>query len=105
MGAPLPEWLEEFRDLPSAWDPPEELAVPTHSPGLNLALIMLASRIIGNDLAELVGLWIAAGPKSTYDTKESWARGLPLVLESVCSLSRVRLQRPTTELGVLIGRQ
>ncbi|WP_214416145.1 hypothetical protein [Sphaerisporangium fuscum] len=57
----LPEWMQEFRRPQASWTPPDGLKGPTPFPPLNLALTMLsASSIIGNDLAELVGLWIAA---------------------------------------------
>lgn len=59
MEDPLPEWLREFRNPPPSWEPPDELRDPTPSPALNLALLMLASEVVGNDLIELIGSWIS----------------------------------------------
>lgn len=52
--------MREFRDPLASWTPPEELAGPTPSPAKNLALVILQSSVVGNDLIELIGNWISA---------------------------------------------
>ena len=49
-------WLEE---MPEAWPTPEEITGPTAVPATNLVLLMLSSEMLGNDLVELVGEFIA----------------------------------------------
>ena len=49
-------WLGE---LPPAWEPPDELRAPTKFTYLNLAVMLLRSEIIGNDLLEQVGILLA----------------------------------------------
>ncbi|MGJ6962299.1 hypothetical protein ACSDR0_10355 [Streptosporangium sp. G11] len=56
----LPEWMREFRDPLPSWTPPDELRKPTPSPPMNLALTMLTSSVIGNDLVDLIGSWISS---------------------------------------------
>lgn len=60
MMSDLPAWMQEFRDPLPSRDPPDDLKVPTHSPAMNLAISMLASSVIGNDLIDLIGSWISA---------------------------------------------
>jgi hypothetical protein len=77
MKEPIPDWLEEFRKPPPGWDPPDDLKTPTHSPALNLAVSILTSNLIGNDLSELVGLWIAAMARLNMWYKDSAREKLP----------------------------
>lgn len=49
-------WLEE---MPEAWPTPEEIAGPTGIPTLNLVIVMLSSEMLGNDLLELAGDFVA----------------------------------------------
>ena len=57
MGSQGWEWL---KDQPPAWEAPESLRVPTSSAELNLAVQMLGSNIVGNDIVEAVGDFVAA---------------------------------------------
>ncbi|MBY8343996.1 hypothetical protein LXH13_00540 [Streptomyces spinosirectus] len=49
-------WLEE---MPEGWPTPAEITGPTAVPATNLVLLMLSSEMLGNDLVELVGEFIA----------------------------------------------
>ncbi|GGS04803.1 hypothetical protein GCM10010269_49700 [Streptomyces humidus] len=49
-------WLEE---MPEEWPTPAEITGPTAVPATNLVLLMLSSEMLGNDLVELIGEFIA----------------------------------------------
>ncbi|AZS87596.1 hypothetical protein AB0465_21500 [Streptomyces griseoviridis] len=49
-------WLEE---MPEGWPTPAEITGPTAAPATNLVLLMLSSEMLGNDLVELIGEFIA----------------------------------------------
>ncbi|MFG3109395.1 hypothetical protein [Streptomyces tendae] len=49
-------WLEE---MPEGWPTPAEITGPTAVPATNLVLLMLRSEMLGNDLLELIGEFIA----------------------------------------------
>ncbi|MGX1403790.1 hypothetical protein [Streptomyces ambofaciens] len=49
-------WLEE---MPEGWPTPAEITGPTAVPVTNLVLLMLSSEMLGNDLVELIGEFIA----------------------------------------------
>jgi hypothetical protein len=54
--------MREFfhSDGPAVWHGTEELAGPTKVLAVNLAVSMLANDIVGNDITEAVGLYLAA---------------------------------------------
>jgi hypothetical protein len=56
----FPAWMDQFRNPPQGWTPPDELKQPTSSPPVNLALSILADPAIGNDLMDVVGLWLSS---------------------------------------------
>lgn len=58
--AHLPDEWKWMDEIPPSWEPPAELCSPTRFPDLNLAVILLSSEIIGNDIIKLVGEHIAA---------------------------------------------
>lgn len=92
--------MGELMDVPESWewlvgqpqwDPPEELKAPTSNWMHNLAISMLSSGLMGNDLVEALGnvlsryakfnLWIQGEGKRVLDAKE--------LLERAAALERV----------------
>lgn len=54
-------WEKFYRpDFPSVWSLPLELKRPAGAPVTNLATMMLPSPTIGNDVVEVLGLYLAA---------------------------------------------
>ncbi|MGW0871748.1 hypothetical protein ACWD3Z_14825 [Streptomyces sp. NPDC002740] len=49
-------WLEE---MPKGWSTPEDITGPTAVPATNLVILMLSSEMLGNDMVELLGEFIA----------------------------------------------
>lgn len=72
----FPNWMQEFRDPLPRWTPPDELKRPTPSPSINLALVILASRNIGNDLIDLIGSWISVTARLNMWYKDPGRRDL-----------------------------
>lgn len=50
-------WIET---LPKSWRAPAELQSPTRVPEINLAIKMLSSEMIGNDIIEQLGRFLSA---------------------------------------------
>lgn len=53
-----PEGWEWLNELPDEWVPGDDIREPTRIPSVNLAITMLASQRLGNDIIELVGMLI-----------------------------------------------
>ncbi|MGH3750152.1 MAG: hypothetical protein ACRDT8_22450 [Micromonosporaceae bacterium] len=55
----LPEGWEWLDEIPPEWSPPAELKSPSKNPSTNLAIQMLSSDSLDNDLVDLVGQFIS----------------------------------------------
>jgi hypothetical protein len=53
-------WRELYPDHPMEWRYPPDLTAPASSPVSNLAIMILARDIVGNDVVEALGLYLAA---------------------------------------------
>jgi len=75
--------MEKFwePDLPVGWRHPHELDGPSTSPLTNLAIRMLSSDVVGNDIAESVGLVIAADARFSVWHGEGGGRKTPTLRE------------------------
>ncbi|MFI0406043.1 hypothetical protein [Actinomadura sp. 3N508] len=98
--ASIPDEWKWVSELPPSWEPPKELRYPARSPHLNLAVILLGSGIIGNDIIKLVGGHVALQAEFTIwaeqhdppkSFKDKTLYGL-LALEGVGSVYRCWLE-------------
>lgn len=77
------QWLDE---LPSAWDAPDDIKAPTRYPLTNLAIQMLSSGMLGNDIVALLGtllaedakfnMWSATAGRSSFPPEVLFARAI-----------------------------
>lgn len=75
--------LEKFfnPEFPTGWRYPRELEGPSGSPLTNLAIMVLASNLVGNDVVESVGLLIAANARfNVWYGEDTGGRRTPLEL-------------------------
>lgn len=76
-------WLD---DLPETWPTPEEISGPATAPTTNLVVLMLSSEMLGNDLVELVGEFIAEEARFNMWVGSEGKREISMRQLAECSL-------------------